>query len=93
MPDFDLTAQGFRLPRFHKLSQKRVLLLYLIDASKTHPVFFVRNRRRPNFRTERRMSAMSVVFCFPVKVGGTRIKHHFFFIFYDLGLTSGQSLL
>ena len=46
MPDFDLTAQGFRLPHFHKLSKKQVLLLYLIDASETHPVFFVRNRRR-----------------------------------------------
>ena len=46
MPDFGLTAQGFRLPHFHKLSKKQALLLYLIDASKTHPVFFVRNRRR-----------------------------------------------
>ncbi len=46
MPDFDLTAQGFRLPHFHKLSKKQALLLYLIDASETHPVFFVRNRRR-----------------------------------------------
>ena len=33
MPDFDLTAQGFRLSHFHKLSKKQVLLLYLIDAS------------------------------------------------------------
>ena len=46
MPDFGLTAQGFRLPHFHKLSKKQALLLYLIDASETHPVFFVRNRRR-----------------------------------------------
>ena len=49
MPDFDLTAQGFRLSPFHKFSLNPVFLLYLIDASRTHPVFFVRNRRRTFF--------------------------------------------
>ena len=33
MPDFELKAKGFRLPRFHNLIKKQALLLYLIDAS------------------------------------------------------------